>query len=292
MPVAAKWGPFNNYCFADYSARGVYMQDVKFSVLMSVYAREKSQYLRECLASMVDQICPPTEIVVVEDGPISKELSDEIDVFREKLNIISVKLDANVGLSAALNEGLKHCRYELVARMDTDDVSLPARFLRQIDYMQRFPQVAVSSAWIEERNQDMTLVRSIRRLPEHHSDIVSFAKRRSPISHPAVMFRKSAVLAVGGYPSVFPEDYGLWSVMIVRGYEFANIQEVLLLMRTGEDFITRRGINFLKGELKLLAFQRKIGFLTNSDYVMNYIIRCAVRLPPDSVKKALYKLAR
>ncbi|MCF4975480.1 MULTISPECIES: glycosyltransferase [Pseudomonas] len=100
------------------------MQDVKFSVLMSVYAREKSQYLRECLASMVDQICPPTEIVVVEDGPISKELSDEIDVFREKLNIISVKLDANVGLSAALNEGLKHCRYELVARMDTDDVRL------------------------------------------------------------------------------------------------------------------------------------------------------------------------
>lgn len=292
MPAGAKWGLLNDCDFADHSARGAYMQDVKFSVLMSVYVREKPKYLRECLTSMVDQIYPPTEIVLVEDGPISKELSREIDIFREKLNIISVRLDINVGLSAALNEGLKHCRYDLVARMDTDDVSLPDRFLRQIDYMQRFPQVAVLSAWIEERNQDMAVVRSIRRLPEHHSDIVSFAKRRSPVSHPAVMFRKPAILEVGGYPPVFPEDYGLWSIMIVQGYEFANVQEVLLLMRTGDDFIARRGMNFLKGELKLLAFQRKIGFLTNSDYFMNYVIRCAVRLPPNWVKKILYKFAR
>lgn len=268
------------------------MQVATFSVLMSVYIREKPQYLHNCLASMVDQVLPPTEIILVEDGPITPELCDQIDLFRDRLNIVSVKLNVNVGLSAALNAGLKYCSYDLVARMDTDDVSLPERFLRQVEYMQRFPQVSVLSAWVEERDQDMKSVRSVRRLPAHHAEIARFAKRRSPVSHPVVIFRKSAVLSVGGYPAVFPEDYGLWSIMMVRGHEFANLQEVLLLMRTGEDFITRRGVGFLKGELKLLSYQRSIGFLTLFDYVVNYAIRCAVRLPPDWVKKALYKFAR
>src|SRR5690606_26639930 len=132
-----------------------------------------------------------------------------------------------------LNEGLKWCRHDWVARMDSDDIALPERFATQAAFLAEHADVDVLGACIEERDLSMTQVLSRREVPCTHAEISRFAKRRSPISHPVVVFRKSAVLTVGGYP-LFQraQDYALWSLLLVRGYRFANQVECLLWMRT------------------------------------------------------------
>lgn len=264
-----------------------------FSVLMSVYMKEKASNLVECLESLACQTLKSNKIVLVEDGEITEELKSVIEHYSGLLPITSVKLKVNQGLASALNEGLKHCEGELVVRMDTDDVALPHRFERQVSFMKDHPDIAVSSAWIEERNNTMQEVFFLKKLPVSHDELVGFSKRRNPISHPATIFRKKAVLSVGGYPEIFPEDYALWSLMMVRGFKFGNIPEVLLYMRTGDDFIARRGLSFFKGEIKLLKYQKSIiGFLSWRSFLINLIMRAAIRLPPPPVRRLLYKFSR
>ena len=228
----------------------------------------------------------------MEDGPLTGALLQVIDDYAARLPLVRVRLEQNQGLARALNHGLQHCSHDLVARMDTDDVALPQRFERQLAYMAAHPDVDVASAWIEERNQGMEQVFHLKKLPEHHEQLKGFAKKRSPFSHPVTIVRKQAVLDVGGYPQVFPEDYGLWSLMLVRGYRFGNIPEVLLYMRTDEDFIARRGLTFFKGEIGLLRFQRQIGFLSPLEYWLNLGLRAAIRLPPPAVRRFLYRYSR
>lgn len=154
------------------------------------------------------------------------------------------------------------------------------------------PEVAVSSGFIEEWNSDFSAQLSSRSLPLEHDDIVKFAKMRSPISHPACIFRKSVILDVGGYPDIYPEDHLLWSRVLQAGYKLANIPHVLLRMRTGEDFITRRGYTFLKGELSSYRKMYQSGFLSLSQFIKVSVLRSLVRLSPDFLKMWLYKRIR
>lgn len=266
-----------------------------FSVLLSIYFRENRIYLAQALASIYDdQILKPSQIVLVLDGPLTSELTNEIEYWILKLNNILtvVPLPENVGLAAALNEGLKHCKYDLVARMDTDDIAMPERFKLQLSFMQANPEIAVSSGFIEEWNLDMSAQLSNRILPLHHEEIVAFAKMRSPISHPACIFRKSVILAVGGYANLYPEDHLLWVRVLQARHKLANIPQVLLRMRTGEDFITRRGYIFLKGELASYRMMYQSGFLTLGQFIKVSVLRSLVRLSPDIVKVWLYKSIR
>lgn len=264
-----------------------------FTVLMSVYRRERPEYLRQALQSVADQTLPAEEVVLVVDGPVGSDLEAVVGEFQQTLPLKVVRLPENRGLAGALNKGLPHCSHEWVARMDTDDIALPDRFARQIDFIRAHPQVDVCGAWLEERDATMERVVAIRRVPCAHDEIRSFARRRNPISHPVAFFRKSAALAVGGYPLVGKaQDYALWSLMLARGYRFANLPEVLLWMRTGEEFIGRRGFGYFLGELDLLRFQRSIGFLGWFDFVVNLLARFVVRIVPGGLKRLLYRFAR
>lgn len=263
------------------------------SVLMSVYIKDSPVYLDQALKSLSAQTILSSEVVLVEDGPISDELTDVIERYRADLKIRSVKMAENRGLAVALNKGLKHCNNELVARMDSDDISLPRRFEEQIAFMKSRPHVTVSSAWVDEMESDMKSVVDVRRLPAEHEEICRFAKRRNPINHPVSIFRKSAVLAVGGYPKIRKaQDYALWSLMLVRGYCFANIPKVLLQMRTGSSLMMRRGLRYYRQEVSILRFQRKCGFLDWNDYYVNLIARALVRMQPSFIKRLMYSYVR
>lgn len=231
------------------------MDGLSFSVLLSVYIKENPSYLDCALVSICDeQELLPSQVVLVQDGPLTDELLSVVAKWKARLGeqLTIVDLKNNVGLAAALNEGLKHCRYELVARMDTDDVSLPSRFRKQAMYMVKNPNIAVCSGQIEEWSLDLSHRMFIRKLPVNHKEIVGFAKVRCPISHPAVMFRKTAVLNSGGYPLMYPEDYPLWGKMLSLGYEFANLPDIILRMRVGGALVERRGLEFLRGEIRVL----------------------------------------
>lgn len=266
-----------------------------FTILLSVYIKENPFFLdRSLLSIWDDQALKPSQIILVLDGPLTTDLEKVVQAWKIKLGSVfcSVALPKNVGLAAALNEGLKHCQHELVARMDTDDIAMPDRFEKQFTFMQNNPEVAVCSGLIEEWSQDFSHKISERRLPLTHQEIAKFAKRRSPISHPAVMFRKSAVLAVGGYPNIYPEDYPLWGSMLAQGYIFANLPDLLLKMRVGNALTERRGLQFLKGEIKIYKYLLDVGFINRFEYLTNCILRGVVRLSPVWLKKIFYKYLR
>ena len=270
-------------------------EHMKFSVLMSIYHKEDVAYFHEAMESIwSNQTTKPSEIVLVKDGPLTPGLDKAIQLWESKLASILkiVQLDKNVGLGAALNEGLLHCSYELVARMDTDDISYPSRFEKQLALMVNRSDIAVSSGWIEEIDE-AEKVFSIRKLPENPSDLLRFARKRSPIAHPVAIFRKSAILEVGGYPPLRKsQDYGLWAHLLVKGYKMANIQEPLLKMRLGNVFGSGRGFDHLKNEWAMFHYQKRIGFITWLAFAKNFAIRCVLRLSPVLIKRCLYRYGR
>ncbi len=266
---------------------------VPISVLMSVYFRESPENLLASLLSLSEQTFRADEVVLVEDGAISDRLQSVIELYRNDLNIISVRLPENAGLGKALNEGLKYCRHELVARMDTDDISLPSRFEKQVVFMQANPNVAASSAILEEWDEEMHVYCGRRNLPLEPEAVARFALRRSPLSHPLAIFRKSVVIGVGGYPPLRKaQDYALWSLLLTKGYSLANLPDVLLKMRTGSSLLGRRGLGYLKQEFELLRFQREIGFLSIKDFYLNALIKGVLRFSPNFMKKVAYELFR
>lgn len=263
-----------------------------FSVLMSVYFKENPSYLTDCLDSLCNQTLKADEIVLVEDGPLTSELYNVIAEYKKVLPIKSISLVENKGLANALNVGLSFCSNEIIARMDTDDISLYNRFAVQYDYMINNPDVAACSAFLEERCDKMQTCIKVKKLPLTHYDLVKFCKFRSPLSHPVVMFRKSAVLAVGGYPNIYPEDYPLWCKLIHANYKLSNIPQVLLYMRAGDGMISRRGKAFLPGYIKCYKLLYQLGMIGKLRLIFNVTLQIFVRNLPQSILKKLYRYGR
>jgi glycosyltransferase involved in cell wall biosynthesis len=250
---------------------------------MSVYNGECSNFLSSCLKSIENQTLLPTEIIIVEDGFISESLKTVINFHKGNLNIVSVALETNMGLAYALNVGLNYCNYDLVVRMDTDDIAALDRFQRQIDFMQSNPDVHASSGYMIEFEEEGVSL-SKRFLPLTHSDLSEFSKIRSPLSHPAVIFRKSVITAVGGYPELYPEDYLLWIKMIQNGYKIANLPCILVYMRTNRNFIKRRGFRFFVGELRIYSYMYKSNYINIFEFLKAVLIKFFLRLSPNLIK--------
>ncbi len=168
---------------------------MKFSILMSVYYKETPEYFNRAMYSIWDeQTVKPTEIILVQDGLLTDELYSAIADWRKNIGeaFKTIPLEKNVGLGDALNIGLKACSFDLVARMDTDDICFPDRFEKQLNVFKN-SDVDICSSWVSEFDVDETKIVSYRKLPEKHEDIVKFAKKRSPVNHPAVMYKKLIV---------------------------------------------------------------------------------------------------
>ncbi|WP_283127169.1 glycosyltransferase family 2 protein [Bacteroides clarus] len=269
---------------------------MRFSVLLSVYYKESYSAFCKSLDSIFTQTICPDEVILVEDGPLGSELNDMISVYSAKYPTLKIiPLPTNQGLGKALNEGLKHCSYDIVARMDTDDIAKPDRFEKQLAVFEKYSDIDVVGAWIDEFEDDISDVKSVRKLPELPDDIRQFAKRRNPINHPVVMFRKSAVLAAGGYQH-FPlfEDYYLWIRMLMNGAKFYNIQESLLYFRFSPEMFKRRGgWRYVISELHFLQKMRQMHFISFSEFMQNLFVRFSIRLIPNSLRAIIYtKLIR
>lgn len=259
---------------------------------MSVYYRENPLYLHDALSSVFNQTLPPSEVILVKDGPLTNDLNDVIKNFSllyKELKVIP--LSKNVGLGKALNKGLTYCSCEIVARMDTDDIAYKDRFEKQIKILETHPDIDVVGAWISEFEGSIDNILSIRKVPESHLEIYNWARKRCPMNHPVVMFRKEAVIQAGGYKHFYLfEDYYLWIRMLIEGAKFYNIQECLLYFRFSPDLFKRRG--GIRYALVELSFQNKmyaLGFLSLGSYMRNVIIRFVVRLIPSSWRSIFYK---
>lgn len=236
-----------------------------YSVLMSVYAKDKPEYLDAAIASMARQTVPFRDMVVVCDGPLTDGLDAVLDNWAWELDgRLSVhRLPENGGLGPALAAGLPLCRCDIVARMDADDVSRLNRCELLLEKMTAESLDLVGGA-IEEFESEPHDMGAIRRPPLTTSEIVSYAKARNPFNHVSVMFDRRAVEAVGSYkPFPFMEDYYLWVRMLMNGCSCANIPDVVVDVRTGKGMYDRRSnAGYLKSQKKFFDELLRIGFLT------------------------------
>ena len=262
-----------------------------FAVLMSVFAGERPEFLHESLESISVSDKLPTQVVLVEDGPLGKSLLEVIELYRSRLPIHSVQTKQNVGLPAALNLGLHHVSHELVARFDTDDLCTSTRFQCQTRFLTENPQIAAVSAWVEEFDTQSGATLSLRSPPMLHHQLVRYAKLRSPLNHPAVMFRKSAVLAVGGYQSDKSfEDYSLWIRLVLAGYQIANIPQVLVRMRAGRSQMDRRrGLAYARNELAFVQKLCRLGFMSRLEGARYLALHTPFRLMPGGMLNFVYQ---
>lgn len=267
------------------------MKKAPFTVLMSVYAKEKAEFLEASLSSLLTAHDPPTEVVLVEDGPLPQGLLQIIEHYRHQLAIRSVPLARNVGLPAALNQGLHHAKCELVARFDTDDLCEPDRFSTQLGFLAEHEDIAAVSGWVEEFDSKSGDVLALRAPPLTHAQLIRYAKMRSPMNHPAVMYRKSAVLRVGGYEDdVGFEDYSLWLRLILAGFKLANLPRVLVRMRAGSSQIDRRrGWAYASHERSFVRKFRRAGFFSWADSVAYIALHTPLRFLPRNMLNFLYQ---
>lgn len=211
---------------------------MKFSVVTSIYKNENPEYFDLALESIWDkQLVKPSQIVVVQDGNITANLLDVLDRWQGKLNglLNIIYFPENRGLGAALNVGLRQCKYDIVARMDTDDIATPSRFSSQLSYLLENPDIDILGSSVKEMSYE-GVVTGVRHVPECHEAIVS-CLWASPMIHPSVMFRRSKVLAAGNYDEQYRrrQDYELWFRCVENGLKFHNLREPLLHYRFGEN---------------------------------------------------------
>jgi len=267
-----------------------------FSVLLSVYHKEKPDYLDAALESIANQSRKPDEIVLVEDGKLTEELYAQIDSWQERLGdmLRVVKLEENVGLGEALNVGLDACWHNWVARMDTDDIALPERFEKQLDFIEKHPDIDILGSWICEFGFDPDKCDQIRKVPSTHQEIEQFAKYRNPLNHMTVIFKKEAVLDAGGYQPMHGfEDYYLWMRMLKANKRFANLPEILVKARAGREMIRRRrGLGYMMEEWRLQKAAYALGFWSSGEVARNVFVRVLPRLLPPSITQKVYNALR
>lgn len=267
---------------------------MKFSLLVPIYHKDNPKWLHAAFTSILKQSCPPSEIIIIQDGKISNELTQEIQEFQTKTNCQWLKLKENKGLANSLNQGLKKAQYKWVTRLDADDINLPDRYQKQIDFLKKNTEVDLVGGYCLEFAKDPKGPYQMKELPLLAKEICTLLKKRNAINHVSVFYRKSAVLQVGGYEH-YPgmEDYHLWVKMILKGFQLRNIPENLVLQRAGSGMFKRRGgWHYFWTEIKLQFFFLKIGFINFWEFCRNLMIRFILRIAPQLFRRKIYSRIR
>ena len=268
------------------------MSSTPFSVLMSVYRKESPEFLRQALDSVFDQTAVPAEVVLVEDGPLTDELYALLDDYgNSHPELKRVPLPENRGLGLALQEGILHCSNELVARMDTDDISVATRFERQLAEFEKNPGIDICGSHIKEFEGTPDHIVAERRVPLTHDDCKRYQRRRDAFNHVSVMFRKTAVLKAGNYQHCpLMEDTLLWANMFKTGATAMNIDDYLVLVRIGKDMYERRGgMAYFKKYRKARRVIYQTGFISWWDYAYTIVIQFVVAIMPNSLRGFVFK---
>lgn len=264
-----------------------------YSVLMTVYWKANPEHFSLAVESILNQTVKTDDFVVVCDGPLTPELDARLDRYSAAnpgvFNI--VRLPENVGIGRAANEGLQHCRNDLVARMDADDISVPDRCEMQVKRFEENPNLTVLGGMIAEFDQDPEKPFSIREVPTDNAAIRAFARRRQPFNNMAVMYRRSAVLEVGGYRNFRrSEDYDLFLRLLHAGYEAANLDKILVNARVDRDAYSRRASwGTLEGCARSRWYAYKVGYSSLLDVAVCVAGEFVILVSPARLQQFIYE---
>ena len=267
----------------------------EFSLLLAVYAGDRSDYLERAFRSTVhEQQRRPGDVVIVQDGPVPEDLDTTLKqlIDSSPVPVQHLVLAENAGLGPALDAGLARCLFDVVARMDADDVSLPHRFARQIPLIEAGADI-VGSALLEfsDDPQDPRHIVGRRTPPLAPDEIVTYSRFHDPFNHPTVVYRRSAVQAAGGYQDLpLMEDYLLFARMLANGAKPANVAEPLVHYRVGAGAYARRGgMQLLRSEIALQRRFRELGITSRTEFARNVLIRGGYRLVPERLRRFAYR---
>ena len=251
------------------------------SVLISVYNTEKAHLLEKALRSVwEDQTLKPAQIVLIEDGPLGEELLNVIKSYKDKLGdkLCVCKNKTNMGLTKSLNAGLLHVTSDLVARMDSDDISDPKRFERQVEFLEAHPDIDIVGGALQEFDEKHDCL-NVRHYPLTPDEAVRYIPKASPLAHPSVMMRYRMFANGLRYDERYrtSQDIQLWFDAIIAGYKIGNVPEVTLYVRREGDVFKRRSKAKAKNEFKIYmnGIYRLKGFFT-LDYrypIARYLFR-------------------
>ena len=267
---------------------------MKFSVLQPVYYKDKPEWLALALESILKQTLLPNEVVIIQDGKISNDLKKILLDFQKKIPCQWCHLKKNEGLATALNVGIKKAKYDWLSRMDADDINLPDRYKKQVEFLKKNPQVDLLGGYCLEFSKNYQGPYKQKELPHCHKNIYKLLKKRNSINHVSIFINKEAIKKVGGYESYFGmEDYHLWVKMCLAGFNLCNIQEPLVLQRGGEYMLSKRGgWKYFLEEIRLHSFFLKKGFINVLEFTRNILIRLFIRTSPPFIIKKLYNQIR
>lgn len=264
-----------------------------YSVMLTVYEGDNPDEFDAAVRSCLEQSLPPEELLIVSDGPLTTELEDVITEHQSELPGIvrHHSLPTNRGRGAAARAGVSECRNEYVGIMSADDICVPDRFERQVDFLESHPEVDVVGGHFAEFSDDPDDVEFIREVPTEPDAVERMARFRSPMNEVTVMFRRDAVLSAGNYRSVDRmEDYDLWVRMLQNGCVLANIDAVLVKVRAGEEMFARRGgLEYAREEFRQQTALFKTGFIGIPRFLFNLGVRVPIRLMPNSVRGFVYR---
>lgn len=263
-----------------------------YSVLMSVYVKEKPANLSESLASILEQTVPPDELVLVCDGKLTDELNVIIKAFESEYSEIfrSVRLLENVGTGMAANEGIKACQNELIAKMDSDDICVPDRFQRQLMMFLKNPKLDMVGGYIEEFDDATRKPIAVKKTPISHEEILKYAKRRSPFNNQTLIYRKSFAQKVGGYTDIKRcEDYEFITKMLMAGAVGENLPEVLVKYRvTKDNYKRRKNWANTKSFIKVRWNLHKSGFSSLWDFFVPTAAQLILFIMPEKFTSWAY----
>jgi len=270
---------------------------MKYSVLMSVYYKEKAEFFRLSLQSMIEQTCMPDQVVVVCDGPLTEELDEVLIEFDKKYSdlLLVHRLEKNMGTGYAANIGLQLCRNELIAKMDSDDIAYFDRCKKQLKAFQKHPELDLLGGYVSEFETDTSNVKAIKKVPVTHREIHKYAKRRNPFNNQTLMYKKSVAMACGGYTcNTRCEDYDFVTKMMMYGAKCRNLPECLVHYRLDAGAYERRkNWKNTKGFIGVRYRNWRRGFCSLVDFLIPCAAQMVLLVLPISFTEKLYlKLLR
>lgn len=266
----------------------------KFSVLLNVYAKDKPAWIKQALDSVLSNTIPPTEVVIMVDGPVGKDIQAVLDETVKNKTVRVLSHPVNIGRGAALGYAVPKCKYELIALMDADDVSRKDRFEKELALFEADKDLAVVGGQVQEVDANTFDFREVRNVPLSHYDIKQYLKTRMPFNNPTIMFKKSAVLNSGNFKAFkLLEDYYMWARVIAKGYKTANVHDVVVDMRVDPALYGRRGgWHYFHMNKMLFDEMKKLGLLSFKDYYYTLSVRFVVQvLMPNWMRSMFYKKA-
>ncbi|MBP3365685.1 MAG: glycosyltransferase [Treponema sp.] len=252
----------------------------KFSATISCYKNDNPKDFETAFLSIYNQTIRPDEIIITVDGPIPSELEQVVSRFELEFQAVILRSVQNNGQGMAHALAVTYAKYDWIAIMDADDISVPDRFEKQLSYVAEHPEVSIVGGQIEEFIGTTDNVVGKRICPEEDKEVKKYLKKRCPLNHVTIMLKVSDVLKAGNYQTWhFNEDYYLYCRMLLEGASFHNLPDTLVYVRVGEEMYKRRGgWKYFKSEAKLQKWMLSHKIIAFPRYCVNVAIRLCVQV--------------